>query len=145
MIQGDGIVLSGDSKTTHKNARFCRQYRNRVVIPPRSTKAIVAQRGASVAIPHRYYQRRKKTMLTEQYRQQRYEMPASHSAVRRTLAGRGEPRTPCGEVPRPKGASAQSQRTESHCIGAMKQNTKRKQRRSKYAKTKQNDNYPLYQ
>ena len=28
-------------------------------------------------------------------------LPASHSAVRRTLAGRGEPRTPCGEVPRP--------------------------------------------
>ncbi len=49
MVQGDGITLSGDSKTTHKNARFCRRYRNRVVIPPAAVKAIVAQRGTSVA------------------------------------------------------------------------------------------------
>ena len=37
---------------------------------------------------------RRKLSLTEQYRRRKYEMPASHSAVRRTLAGRGEPRTP---------------------------------------------------
>ena len=36
----------------------------------------------------------RKVPLTEQYRSRKYEMPASHSAVRRTLAGRGEPRTP---------------------------------------------------
>ncbi len=30
----------------------------------------------------------------EQYQSRKYEMPASHSAVRRTLAGRGEPRAP---------------------------------------------------
>ncbi len=48
VIQGDGITLSSDGKTTHKNARFCRRYRNRVVIPLMPTKAIVAQRRASV-------------------------------------------------------------------------------------------------
>ena len=48
MFQGDGIPLSDDSKTTHKMRRFCRRYTNRVVIPPMPTKAIVAQRGASV-------------------------------------------------------------------------------------------------
>ena len=37
---------------------------------------------------------RRKLPLMEQYRRRRYEMPASHSAVRRTLAGRGEPRAP---------------------------------------------------
>jgi len=37
---------------------------------------------------------RRKLSLTEQYRRRKYEMPASHSAVRRTLAGRGEPRAP---------------------------------------------------
>ena len=37
---------------------------------------------------------RRKLPLTEQYRRRKYEMPASHSAVRRTLAGRGEPRAP---------------------------------------------------
>jgi len=42
-VQGDGIH-------THKNAHFCRRYTNRVVIPPAAVKAIVAQRGASVAI-----------------------------------------------------------------------------------------------
>ena len=50
MIQGDGITLSGDGKTTHKTRRFCRRYRKRTGIPPAPTKAIVAQRGASVAI-----------------------------------------------------------------------------------------------
>ena len=49
VVQGDGIPLSDDSKNTHKNAHFCRRYRNRVVIPPAAVKAIVAQRGASVA------------------------------------------------------------------------------------------------
>ncbi len=48
MVQGDGIPLSDDSKNTHKNAHFCRRHRNWVVIPPMPTKAIVAQRGASV-------------------------------------------------------------------------------------------------
>ncbi len=37
---------------------------------------------------------RRKLPLTEPYRRRKYEMPASHSAVRRTLAGLGEPRTP---------------------------------------------------
>ena len=88
------LFEAGDGIHTHKNARICRRHTNRIVIPPATVKAVVAQRRASVAIPHRYYQRRKKTPLTEQYRRRRYEMPASHSAVRRTLAGRGEPRAP---------------------------------------------------
>ena len=37
---------------------------------------------------------RKKLPLTEQYRRRKYEMPASHPAVRRTLAGRGAPEPP---------------------------------------------------
>ena len=37
---------------------------------------------------------RRKLPLTVPYRRRKYEMPASHSAVRRTLAGRGVPRTP---------------------------------------------------
>ena len=44
------FVVQGDGRTAHKNARFCRRYRNRIVIPPATVKAIVAQRGASVAI-----------------------------------------------------------------------------------------------
>ena len=48
MVRGDGIPLSNDSKSTHKTAHFCRRYRNLVVIPPALTKAVVAQRGASV-------------------------------------------------------------------------------------------------
>ena len=51
VVQGDGIVLSGDGRTAQKNARFYSRYSNRVVIPPATVKAIVAQRGASVAIP----------------------------------------------------------------------------------------------
>jgi len=50
----------------------------------------VAQRGASVG----GIDIRRKLPLTEQYGRRKYEMPASHSAVRRTLAGRGEPRAP---------------------------------------------------
>lgn len=80
--QGDGIQA-------HKNALFCRGYTNRVVIPPAAINAVVAQRGASVAALAWGENR-----LTEKYRRRRYEMSASHSAVRRTLAGRGEPRTP---------------------------------------------------
>lgn len=53
MVQGDGITLSGDGKTTHKMRHFCRRYQKRTGIPPAPTKAIVAQRGASVAIPSR--------------------------------------------------------------------------------------------
>lgn len=49
MVQGDGIPLSDDSKNAHKNAHVCRSSQNRVVILPVPTKAIVAQRGASVA------------------------------------------------------------------------------------------------
>ena len=41
---------------------------------------------------------RRKLPLTEQYRRRKYEMPASHSAVRRTLAGRGVPRTPLSKI-----------------------------------------------
>jgi len=48
--QGDGITLSGDGKTAHKTRRFCRRCQIRVVILPAAVKAIVAQRGASVAI-----------------------------------------------------------------------------------------------
>ena len=59
-------AVQGDGKNTNKNALFCRQHTNRIVIPPAAMKAVVAQRRASVAIPHRYYQRRKKTVLTEQ-------------------------------------------------------------------------------
>ena len=58
VVQGDGIVLTGDSKSAHKTAHFCRRYRNRVVIPTAAVDAVVAQRGASVAIPHRYYRLR---------------------------------------------------------------------------------------
>ena len=47
----------------HKNAQICRRYRNRVVIPPAAVKAVVAQRGASVAIPHRYYRQRRKVAV----------------------------------------------------------------------------------
>ena len=60
MVQGDGIPLSDDSKNAHKNAHLCRRNRNRIVIPPAAVKAIVAQRGASVAILHRYYRQREK-------------------------------------------------------------------------------------
>jgi len=63
MPQGDGITLSGDGKTTHKTHRFCRRYRNRTGTPPEPTEAIVAQRGASVAIPHRYYRQRRKVAV----------------------------------------------------------------------------------
>ena len=40
----------------------------------------------------------RKLPLTEQYGRRKYEMPASHSAVRRTLAGRGEPRAPLTKI-----------------------------------------------
>ena len=73
---------------------FCRSSPNRVVIPLMSTKAIVAQRRASVGS----IGIRRKLPLTEQYRRRKYEMPASHSAVRRTLAGRGEPRAPLTKI-----------------------------------------------
>ena len=63
VVQGDGIALSGDGKTAHKTRRFYRRQRNRVVIPPAPTEAIVAQRGASGAIPHRYYWQRKKVAV----------------------------------------------------------------------------------
>ena len=55
VVQGDGIPLSDDSKNAHKNANICRQYRNRIVIPPATLKAIVAQRGANVAILSRIF------------------------------------------------------------------------------------------
>ena len=55
-VQGDGIH-------THKNARFCRQRTNRVVILPAAVKAVVAQRRASVGILHRYYRRREKRLF----------------------------------------------------------------------------------
>jgi len=94
VVQGDGIPLSDDSKNAHKNAHLCRRNRNRIVIPPAAVKAIVAQRGASVG----GIGIRRKLPLTEPYGRRKYEMPASHSAVRRTLAGRGEPRAPLSKI-----------------------------------------------
>ena len=92
MPQGDGITLSGDSINTHKTSRFCHRYRNRVVILPAAVKAIVAQRGASVAIQHRYYRQRRKAAMPEK------NLPfwegkhsCRHSACR--LACRAEART----------------------------------------------------
>ena len=41
---------------------------------------------------------RRKLPLTEPYRSRKYEMPASHLAVRRTLAGRGAPPNPLSKI-----------------------------------------------
>ncbi len=62
VVKGDGIPLSDDGKTAHKTRRFCRRCQIRVVILPAAVKAVVAQRGASVAIPHRYYRQRRKVV-----------------------------------------------------------------------------------
>ena len=86
---------------------------------------------------------RRKLPLTEQYRRRKYEMPASHSAVRRTLAGRGEPRTPAARC-RAQWRLRIVQSDRKHQCRRVPTKTKRKQRRLKYAKKKQNDHYPLY-
>ena len=85
------VVLPSRQSYCHAQKRsFCRRYRKRTGIPPAAAEAVFAQRGASVGS----IGIRRKLPLTEQYRSRMYEMPASHSAVRQTLAGRGEPRTP---------------------------------------------------
>ena len=89
-VKSGDVKNEGDGIQTHKTAHFCRRHRNRVVIPPTPTKAVVAQRRANVGT----IGIGRKLPLTEQYRWRRYEMPASHSAVRRTLAGRGDPEPP---------------------------------------------------
>ena len=71
------FAVHGDGIHTHKSARFCRRHTNRVVNPPAAVKAVVAQRGASVAIPHKYYRRRKKWRYP---RKSALEKPASIAA-----------------------------------------------------------------
>jgi len=99
------FAVHGDGIHTHKSARFCRRHTNRVVNPPAAVKAVVAQRGASVAIPHKYYRRRKKWRYP---RKSALEKPASIAAgiPHAAFACRAEARTHLRRAAAPNCASA---------------------------------------